>query len=75
MLRKQKYYRLSFAEREEISRNLVCGVTISDIARGLKRNKSTISREINKAGMFRGTYLLLNPPPMLTLLSFITYLV
>lgn len=41
---------LSLAEREDISRGLVSGRSIRDIARGLKRAASTISREINRNG-------------------------
>lgn len=43
-----KYKRLSFFEREEISRGLASGWKISVIARYLNRPISTISREIKK---------------------------
>jgi len=41
---------LSMAEREEISRGLVAGLSIRDIASRLDRAPSTISREINRNG-------------------------
>jgi IS30 family transposase len=41
---------LSFAEREEISRGLVAGQTLRDIARRLGRAPSTISREVHRHG-------------------------
>lgn len=51
-----KYKRLSFDERETISRGLACGKSMNQIARDLDRHKSTISREINKKGMTRSNY-------------------
>jgi IS30 family transposase len=44
------YCRLSAGEREEISRGLAQGKTLAALARELKRNKSTLSREIRKGG-------------------------
>lgn len=41
------YVRLSLEEREEISRGLACGEYLSDIAKRIHRDKSTISREVN----------------------------
>ena len=38
--------RLSFAEREEISRGLAAGVSLRCIARRLGRARSTVSREV-----------------------------
>ena len=43
-----KYTRLSFTEREEISRQIALGVSIRCIAKTLNRSASTISREINR---------------------------
>ena len=42
--------RLSFAERERISRGLAAGETIRAIARSLGRAPSTIGREVNRCG-------------------------
>ena len=42
------YKRMSFEEREEISRLLEAGQGIRSIARTLQRNPSSISREINR---------------------------
>jgi len=44
----QQYWRLSSAEREEISRGLAQGHSISAIARGLARAPSSISREVHR---------------------------
>jgi IS30 family transposase len=41
---------LSVFEREEVSRGLVAGLSIREIARGLQRSASTISREIERNG-------------------------
>ncbi|OVE81625.1 IS30 family transposase [bacterium K02(2017)] len=43
-----KYKRLSFEEREEISRSLALRIGMRSIARALNRSPSTISREIRK---------------------------
>ena len=43
-----EYQRLSFEEREEISRLLTVGFSMRAIAGSLKRNPSTISREISR---------------------------
>lgn len=42
------YQRLSIEEREEVSRFLAQGFSLREIARSLKRNPSTISREIQR---------------------------
>ena len=44
----KKYKHLSFAEREEISIGLSSGKKITDIAREIGRNVSTLYREINR---------------------------
>ena len=48
--RKRAVMHLSLAEREEISRGLVLGLSVRSIAKGLSRPPSTISREINRNG-------------------------
>jgi IS30 family transposase len=47
--------RLSFAEREEISRGLAAGLSLRSIAAGLGRAPSTVSREVTAHGG-RGRY-------------------
>jgi IS30 family transposase len=42
--------RLSPSEREEISRGLVAGLSLRQIARGLGRSPSTVSREVSRNG-------------------------
>ena len=42
--------RLGLADREEISRGLAAGLSLRRIARGLGRDVSTISREVNRNG-------------------------
>lgn len=44
----KQYRRLSFAEREEISRGLAQGESVSGIARHLGRAPSTVSGEVNR---------------------------
>jgi len=51
-----KYTRLSKEEREEISRKIAQGKSISQIARELGRHKSTLSREIRKGSCTIQTY-------------------
>jgi IS30 family transposase len=51
-----RYQRLGLYEREEISRYLAQGRSFREIARALSRHVSTISREVNRAGMNRYTY-------------------
>jgi transposase, IS30 family len=48
--RKRSPLRLSPAEREEISRGLVAGLSLRQIARGLGRSPSTVSREVARNG-------------------------
>jgi DNA-binding CsgD family transcriptional regulator len=48
--RKRSPQRLSLAEREEISRGLVSGCSISAIAVQLDRAPSTVSREVKRNG-------------------------
>ena len=50
------YQRLSMQDREEISRGLVMGLSIRDIAVDLARAPSTISREVSKGSVSRDTY-------------------
>ena len=44
------YRRLSFEDREEISRGLACGMAVRRIAAGLGRSASTVSREVMRHG-------------------------
>lgn len=53
---KKKYHRLTFEEREEISRLLSQKYSFSDIANYLGRNRSTISREVNKGSENKYVY-------------------
>lgn len=48
--KKSFYQRLSFTDREEISRQLTRGASVRKIARQLKRDVSTISREVASGG-------------------------
>ena len=48
--RKRSCLALTLSEREEISRSLVAGSSMREIAATLKRSPSTISREINRNG-------------------------
>src|ERR1044072_1881655 len=48
-----KYKRLSFEEREEISRLLSNDLSLREISRRLNRNPSTISRELNRLKKYR----------------------
>lgn len=50
------YHRLSILEREEISRELAKGNFFNKIAELLKRNRSTISREVAAGGASRYAY-------------------
>lgn len=43
-------WRLTLAEREEISRGLAAGVSVREIAAGLGRAPSTVSREVTRNG-------------------------
>lgn len=55
-MRENSYRRLSYEEREEISRCLASGMKICKISRLLERHKSTISREVRKGSCNRYTY-------------------
>jgi IS30 family transposase len=55
-MKKTSYGRLSYEEREEISRCLASGLNMSKIAVLLKRHRSTIGREIQKGSCNRYTY-------------------
>jgi transposase, IS30 family len=48
--RKRSRHALTLAEREEVSRGLVVGLSMRRIAKTLGRSTSTISREINRNG-------------------------
>jgi IS30 family transposase len=50
----QSALRLSFAEREQISRDLAAGQSVRAIARALGRSPSTVSREVAANGGRRG---------------------
>jgi transposase, IS30 family len=52
-LRKRNALRLSLEEREEISRGLTDGESLRSIARRLKRQPSTVSREVAAQGKHR----------------------
>ena len=52
----RSYTRLTFAEREEISRQLAAGSRLRMIARQLGRAPSTIGRELHRAERTRSTY-------------------
>jgi DNA-binding NarL/FixJ family response regulator len=49
-VRRRSERTLTLAEREEISRGLACGSSIREIARGLHRAVSTVSREVARHG-------------------------
>jgi IS30 family transposase len=48
--RRRSLLRLTLAEREDISRGIACGWSIRDIAKGLQRAASTVSREVVRHG-------------------------
>ncbi len=50
--RKRSRLALTSAEREEISRGIVAGQSIREIARTLGRAASTVSREVRRNGSF-----------------------
>jgi IS30 family transposase len=52
--RRRSELRLSLAEREEISRGLAAGDSLRQIAAGLERAASTVSREVSANGGRRG---------------------
>ena len=51
-----QYQRLSFKEREELSRSLSMGMSCREIAHALNRTTSTITREIHRNGPGRASY-------------------
>ena len=51
-----KYTRLTFVEREEISRQLASGISIRTISNKINRSPGTISREINRCAVNRKYY-------------------
>jgi len=51
-----KYTRLTFIEREEISRQLALNLSIRNIANNLKRSPTTISREIKHSCLCKDYY-------------------
>lgn len=48
MALQQRYHQLSLEERDHIAEYRTEGLSISEIARRLKRNKGTISRELQR---------------------------
>jgi IS30 family transposase len=48
--RRRSLRALTLAEREDISRGIACGWSIRDIAKGLQRAASTVSREVSRHG-------------------------
>lgn len=50
------YTRLSFSEREEISRCFAKGQSLREAARQIRRHPSTLSRELHRTGYSRLTY-------------------
>src|ERR1700686_3055343 len=48
--RRRSLVTLTLAEREDISRGMACGSSIRDIAKGLQRAVSTVSREVARHG-------------------------
>jgi transposase, IS30 family len=48
--RRRSLLALTLAEREDISRGIACGSSIRDIAKGLERAASTVSREVARHG-------------------------
>jgi IS30 family transposase len=56
--RRRSALTLTLAERENISRGIACGSSIREIARGLQRTVSTVSREVGRHGgrpLYRAT--------------------
>jgi IS30 family transposase len=48
--RRRSLRTLTLAEREDISRGIACGLSIREIANGLQRAASTVSREVSRHG-------------------------
>ena len=51
-----EYKRLTFLEREEISREVAAGSSLREVAQALQRSPSTITREINRSVVDRKFY-------------------
>jgi hypothetical protein len=51
--RRRSVLTLTLAEREDISRGIACGSSIRDIAKGLQRAASTVSREVSRRPQYR----------------------
>jgi IS30 family transposase len=49
-VRRRSLLTLTLAERENISRGIACGSSIREIAKGLRRAVSTVSREVARHG-------------------------
>src|ERR1700722_2392682 len=49
-VRRRSLGTLTLAEREDISRGIACGSSIREIAKGLRRAVSTVSREVGRHG-------------------------
>src|SRR6202521_6276151 len=49
-VRRRSLLTLTLAEREDISRGIACGWSLRDIAKGLQRAVSTVSREVARHG-------------------------
>jgi hypothetical protein len=47
-VRRRSLLTLTLAERENISRGIACGTSIREIAKGLQRTVSTVSREVTR---------------------------
>ena len=57
-VRRRSLLTLTLAEREDISRGIACGSSICEIAKGLQRAVSTVSREVARHGgrpLYRAT--------------------
>ena len=51
-----RYKRLTYIEREEISRKIAAGSSLREVAQTLQRSPSTITREINRSVVDRNFY-------------------
>ena len=49
--RRRSLRTLTLAEREDISRGIACGLSIREVASGLQRAVSTVSREVARHGV------------------------
>src|SRR4029077_1947586 len=50
VVRRHSPLTITLAERENISRGIACGSSIREIAKGLQRAASTVSREVSRHG-------------------------